>query len=436
MPRDRYGLPLSTASEAAASAYGDGFDGLLAAWNGAEEALDRAIAADPNFALAHIARARLYAIFGHGAEARAYAAQARNLATNATERERGHVHVIASAIEGKAAEALAAAERHVEVYPRDALVLVLLLGAFGLYAFSGRNDHDEARLSICRRLAPHYGDDWWFLAYLGWSNIEAGYLGIGIEQAQRSLALRRHNGHVAHVLAHGYFETGDAAAGNEFLSGWLGEHPSSGFMHWHLVWHRALLDIEVGDNDGALRIFQNQIRPAVSDAPPINVLSDGASLLWRLALDGRDIPRADWDEIVDYGDRRAPSAGSHFVDLHYVLAAAMGDPARFGKRVSELEALHANGRLAPGSVAVAMCKGAHAMAAGDSGAAIGILEPLMPDVVRIGGSHAQRELWEDMLIVACLRSGETGKARALIDRRLHRRPSVRDRKWLAMLELY
>ena len=106
-------------------------------------------------------------------------------------------------------------------------------------------------------------------------------------------------------------------------------------------------------------------------------------------------------------------AGAHFIDLHYVLAAAMGDPARFDKRVSELEALHANGRLAPGNVAVEMCKGAHAMAAGDNAAAIRILEPLMPDVVRIGGSHAQRELWEDMLIVACLRSGEMTSTNSL-----------------------
>jgi len=76
------------------------------------------------------------------------------------------------------------------------------------------------------------------------------------------------------------------------------------------------------------------------------------------------------------------------------------------------------------------------MAVGDNRAAIHILEPLMPDVVRIGGSHAQRELWEDMLIVASLRSGENGKARALIDRRLHRRPSPRDRKWRGMLEVH
>ena len=49
---DRYGLPLSTASEVAATAYVTGLDLQLAAWPGAAEAFDRAIAADPDFALA------------------------------------------------------------------------------------------------------------------------------------------------------------------------------------------------------------------------------------------------------------------------------------------------------------------------------------------------------------------------------------------------
>ena len=39
----------------------------------------------------------------------------------------------------------------------------------------------------------------------------------------------------------------------------------------------------------------------------------------------------------------------------------------------------------------------------------------MAEVVRTGGSHAQRELWEDMLIVACLRDQQPEKARKLID---------------------
>jgi hypothetical protein len=57
--QDRYGLALSTSSEAAA-AYRDGIDLMLSAWPGAEEAFDAAIAADSDFALAHAARARLH----------------------------------------------------------------------------------------------------------------------------------------------------------------------------------------------------------------------------------------------------------------------------------------------------------------------------------------------------------------------------------------
>ena len=53
----------------------------------------------------------------------------------------------------------------------------------------------------------------------------------------------------------------------------------------------------------------------------------------------------------------------------------------------------------------------------------------MPTVVRIGGSHAQRELWEDTLIVAYLRAGRPDKATKMISDRLRRRPSPRDKAW-------
>jgi hypothetical protein len=55
MLQDRYGLALSTSSEAAA--YRDGIDLMLSAWPGAAEAFDAAIAADSDFALARAARA-------------------------------------------------------------------------------------------------------------------------------------------------------------------------------------------------------------------------------------------------------------------------------------------------------------------------------------------------------------------------------------------
>ncbi|MGH7402528.1 MAG: tetratricopeptide repeat protein, partial [Candidatus Rokuibacteriota bacterium] len=72
MTQDRYGLPLSTSS-AAAGAYVEGVDRFLAAQAAAEECFDRAVAADPGFALAHIGRARCLQLQGRGALAQAAA---------------------------------------------------------------------------------------------------------------------------------------------------------------------------------------------------------------------------------------------------------------------------------------------------------------------------------------------------------------------------
>jgi hypothetical protein len=58
---------------------------------------------------------------------------------------------------------------------------------------------------------------------------------------------------------------------------------------------------------------------------------------------------------------------------------------------------------------------------------------VLADVVRIGGSHAQRELVEDTFVVALMRAGELPRARVLLDQRLHRRPSPRDDRWRAAM---
>ena len=429
MNRDRYDLPLTTVSDSAAAFYRDGVDRILSAWYGAGEAFDRAIAQDPVFALAHIARARIHQMNMEVTEARAKAAHARQLAATASERERQHVEIMAAAIEGKPSIALAGAERHLDRYPRDALVFSLLLGAFGLYAFSGRADHDAARLAICERNAGHYGEDWWFLTYLGWSHTEAGNAGTGRTLTERAIALRVENANAAHGLSHALFEQGDTAAGRRFLSGWLPAHERASFLHGHLSWHVALSALDAGDLDGALGIYEQHIKPPNSPYPPLNVFTDAASLLWRLSLAGKAGLEPYWREVAAYGDRFFPRAGPHFADVHYALVAAATGSVALEARLAELEALEADGRLAPGAAAIGLCRGIRAFAEGDNDNAIRILEPLMPAVVRIGGSHAQRELWEDTLIVACLRGGHGDKAARMISDRLRRRPSARDEGW-------
>jgi len=66
-------------------------------------------------------------------------------------------------------------------------------------------------------------------------------------------------------------------------------------------------------------------------------------------------------------------------------------------------------------------------------ACVALLGPVLDEVVRIGGSHAQREIIEDTFVVALIRSGELKRAQALLDARLHRRPSPRDTRWQALV---
>jgi hypothetical protein len=429
MNRDRYDLPLTTTSDRAAAHYRDGVDCLLSAWHGGEQAFDRAIEADADFALAHIARARVHQLNMQGNEARAMAAHAGVLAAAASPRERQHIAIMTAVIEGRPNDAVSGAEAHLEEYPRDALVLSMLLGAFGLYAFSGRPDHDAARLAICERVATHYGEDWWFLGYLGWSNTEAGNFGIGRALSERAMSLRAENANGAHGLSHAMVEQGDMAASRDYLSRWLPAHDRKSFLHGHLWWHVSLTALDEGDLDTALAIYEQQIKPANRPYPPMNLFTDGASLLWRLSLAGKDGLEPHWRDVAAYGNRYFPQAGAHFADVHHALSAAAIGGDTLDGRLAQLEARAAEGKLAPGRAAIDICRGMRAFADGDNAGAIRLLEPAMAEVVRFGGSHAQRELWEDTLIVAYLRGGHAAKAAGLISSRLERRPSARDTAW-------
>jgi hypothetical protein len=161
---------------------------------------------------------------------------------------------------------------------------------------------------------------------------------------------------------------------------------------------------------------------------PINIMTDAVSLLWRLQAYGYDVPRHFWDAAKVYSEAHFPSAGFSFVDAHMgLLAAATGDRAM--ARIEALSRLVEQGTLAAGPVVPAICRAALAFAEGDYAGCVHMLEPMIREVVRIGGSGAQREVFEDTLLLALMRSGEVRKARDLLDKRLHRRPSPRDTRW-------
>lgn len=434
---DRYGLTLSTASAEAAAAYREGMDLLLAAWTGAAEAFERAIAADADFALAHIARARIHTFYQQGDVARKKAALARELvARNGSERERSHVETLALAIEGQLPAALGSALKHIDAYPRDAIVMSLPMGAFGLFAFSGMADHDQARVDLCGRYAHHYGNDWWYLYNHGWALTENNDVKRGRAMTERAFAMREANANAVHALLHAMFEDGSVEDADALVDRWIPTYDRSGILHGHIRWHQALGALEHGDAARALKIYAEVLQPSVTRAPPLNAVTDGASLLWRLQAYGHAVPDGLWSEADEFAQRAFPRSSVPFADMHMALfAAATRNQAALEERLAVIEKRLAEGKLPAGPVVPGLFRAMSAFAGGDYRGCVAHLSPVLDEVVRIGGSHAQRTLVEDTFIVALMKSGELSRAHAMLDKRLHRRPSPRDARWIATTAL-
>src|SRR5215472_14121755 len=108
MLTDGYGLPVSTDSAAARDAYVAGCAAKLTNYPGAIDALDRAIAADPGFALAHAAKAYALLERGDAAGGRAAIAAANSNAAGLSEREASHIRFFGFLVAGDSEGALAA----------------------------------------------------------------------------------------------------------------------------------------------------------------------------------------------------------------------------------------------------------------------------------------------------------------------------------------
>ncbi len=432
--RDRYGYELTTTSAAAADAYGAGIDAVLAFNEGAEAALEEAAGADDGFALARMALARQLQLLGRTPETIAHRDRALADASGASLRERQHIAALAAAIGGDAVAAMALMREHLAEFPRDAYILMQMAGPFGLVAFNGAEDWRTETFALMEPMAAAYGEDWWFLTTHAFAHNELRHFETARRMAERSLELQPRTGNGAHTMSHVFFETGDHGGGGTFLAGWLPGFPRQATIFSHLNWHNALFQLKQGKPDAVRQIYAETLAPGVCPATPVIGIADAASLLWRCDLYGVERPANSRGELRDFAASAFPKPGITFADLHCALAyAAADDIEGLSRLAAELRKRETSGKQPAGPVVVAIVDAIAAFARQEYERAVEVLLPLHESIVRIGGSNAQREVFEDTLLEACVRAGRFEQAEPLLRARLDRRPSERDSMLMAQV---
>ena len=231
-----------------------------------------------------------------------------------------------------------------------------------------------------------------------------------------------------HAVAHVYDMTANPDAGIKLIEDNVAAWGHCNNFTYHVWWHKALLHLDRGELDVALALYDTKIRQDKTD--DYRDIANATSLLMRLELEGMDVANR-WAELADFSENRAEDSCLVFADLHYMLALAGANrpdakaemTARFAR-----DAVH-SGDMAtriknPGLAAMA---GLNAFSEGRYNDAFVNLAAARPSMQTIGGSHAQRDVFERMTIDAGLRAGRVDQAETFLSERLAQRAGHEDR---------
>jgi tetratricopeptide (TPR) repeat protein len=425
MYQDAHGLEVTTASATAAQAFGDALIGYIGYRADIPQRMDALFAADPDFGLAHCLKG-YFAMLSYKRAAlpmaEAAAADAQRLTANATPRERAHVVALYHWIDGDPDRAAAVWEQILTDHPRDVLAFRL---AHFVNFWLGRPD---LMLASVLGVERHWSDDVpGYGAILGcrcFAHEESGYY-TEAEAAGRA-AIDRDPGDLwaAHGVAHVMEMQGRRGEGIAWIDGLQQNWEAANNLRHHLWWHAAMFRLERGDTDGVLALYDGQFRDLSSKLnlaqPDLYIdVQNAASMLFRLQRHGVDVGDR-WEELADKAEARIGDCLSAFTLPHWMMALAA--TGRYTAAQRMLEAMRAFAQapetiaMLVGRYAVPICEAVLAHARGEYTQAVAVMRPALGGMYRLGGSHAQQDVLEQLYLDAAMRADLHDDARLLLER--------------------
>ncbi len=202
-----------------------------------------------------------------------------------------------------------------------------------------------------------------------------------------------------HAMAHVMESTGRIGEGVQWLERCAHIWDGKGvFIREHNWWHLALFHLHLGNQDRVLEIYDQHLWGEWPEFPQEQI--GAASMLWRMKLSGID-GQERWQPLLDQARKRCDDMLYPFHHLHYLFAlASVGEKGEAEAHLAAMER-HADKANCPAwGAAVPAARGIVAFARGDCATATHCLSHALPKLNAIGGSHAQRAIFNDTLAVA------------------------------------
>ncbi|MEO8716551.1 MAG: tetratricopeptide repeat protein [Acetobacteraceae bacterium] len=425
MHHDAHGLALSTGSAAAAALFDDLVDGYLGYRADLAPRLAAVLAKDPAFGLAHCVGGYLALLSfarAYTEAAAAAAVEARRHTSLATPREQTHVAALEAWVGGRPENAVAIWEHILVDYPRDILAFRL---AHFVNFWHGRPDR---MLASVLTTEPHWDPDLpaWdtILACRCFALEECGRYTEAEAAGRAAIDRNPANPWAAHGVAHVLEMQGRRAEGIAWINALRANWEGAGNMRHHLYWHEALFHLERGDTARVLALYDADFRDLDAKltrmAPDVYIdVQNAASMLFRLERRGVDVGGR-WTELADKAEARIGDCLSAFTLPHWMMALCATHRFAAAERMLAEIREQALGPGEAGTIlsrsALPVCAAVLAHARGAHADAVALMRPALGDISRLGGSHAQRDVLDQLYLDAAEKAGLEEDVRLVLER--------------------
>ncbi|MEP1768089.1 MAG: tetratricopeptide repeat protein [Sulfitobacter sp.] len=415
MRSDLYGLPVTTSNAGTLQGIDDFIHGFLSYQTKAANII-AAADADPECALANAYAAMIWMFLeapAAPAHAAPYLARAQAASTGITAREALVLEATAAWVDGDVPKMLDICDQITTDHPRDMVALKLAQ----YHLFNAGNAAEMLRLAL--KSIPEAAD----IAYAH------GMIAFGYEQchllyraeasARHAMTLQHDDPWAHHAIAHVMLTQGRVAEGAAFLESVAETWGTlNSFMRSHNWWHLALFYLSQGRHDDVRRAFDTHVWGLEKDYSQDQV--GATSLLARMEFAGVDVgPR--WADVAHHIAKRGGDTVNPFLSLQYLYALARTQhpetDVMMQAIVRRAEDAQQFDHIAWRDVALPAAQAIVAHAQGDWPTAITQMSRALPRMSECGGSHAQRDLFEQIHLDALVQDGRASAAQQVLEMR-------------------